>query len=179
MTPLLDKNNAIASVITREGGYVNNPADRGGETMYGITQATARAYGYQGAMAQLPLEVAVNIYSALYWQPLQLDTIASCSAELAVNLLDYGVNSGVGRATKDLQRLLNLLSTQTLSVDGVMGTQTLQALNSLYLQRGATGMHVLAQALNGLRMTFCIGLAETNSSQDVFIYGWLSRIVNL
>lgn len=32
----------LDDLIKREGGYVNNPADRGGATKYGITEAVAR-----------------------------------------------------------------------------------------------------------------------------------------
>lgn len=33
----------IDAVIDREGRYVNHPADRGGPTCWGITEAVARA----------------------------------------------------------------------------------------------------------------------------------------
>ena len=40
-------------------------------------------------------------------------------------------------------------------------------------------MNVLAHAVNGLRIAFCVGITEDNESQEVFAFGWLSRIVNL
>ena len=40
----------LDELIKREGGYVNNPADRGGATKYGITEAVARANGFKGNM---------------------------------------------------------------------------------------------------------------------------------
>ncbi len=52
----------LEELIKREGGYVNNPADRGGATKYGITEAVARANGYKGNMKDLPLDVAKSIY---------------------------------------------------------------------------------------------------------------------
>ena len=48
----------LDELIKREGGYVNNPADRGGATKYGITQAVARENGWNGNMKDLPLEFA-------------------------------------------------------------------------------------------------------------------------
>ncbi|MFX8535331.1 glycosyl hydrolase 108 family protein, partial [Acinetobacter baumannii] len=48
----------LDELIKREGGYVNNPADRGGATKYGITQAVARTNGFKGSMKDLPLDVA-------------------------------------------------------------------------------------------------------------------------
>ena len=44
----------IDGLIEREGGYVNHPADKGGPTCFGITEAVARAHGYAGAMRSLP-----------------------------------------------------------------------------------------------------------------------------
>ena len=46
----LDADALIEAVIDREGRYVNHPADRGGATCWGITEAVARAEGYVGAM---------------------------------------------------------------------------------------------------------------------------------
>ncbi|MBN8892729.1 MAG: hypothetical protein J0H91_20790, partial [Rhodospirillales bacterium] len=66
----------IDSVIGREGRYSADPADRGGATAWGITEAVARAEGWTGAMAELPREVAVSIYRRRYWQAPGLDRIA-------------------------------------------------------------------------------------------------------
>ncbi|MEO7787654.1 MAG: glycosyl hydrolase 108 family protein, partial [Sphingomicrobium sp.] len=57
----------VEALIEREGGYVALPADRGGPTRFGITEAVARAHGYGGAMAQLPRDEAAAIYRRLYW----------------------------------------------------------------------------------------------------------------
>ena len=49
----------IDALIEREGGYSNHPADKGGPTCFGITEAVARAHGYAGAMRNLPRDEAV------------------------------------------------------------------------------------------------------------------------
>ena len=51
----------LEDLIKREGGYVNNPADRGGATKYGITEAVARTNGFKGNMKDLPLDVQSNL----------------------------------------------------------------------------------------------------------------------
>ena len=56
----------IDGVIGREGRYSNNPADTGGETMWGITIAVARANGYNGPMKAMPRDVAKSIYMNKY-----------------------------------------------------------------------------------------------------------------
>ena len=43
----------ITVLIQREGGYTNNPNDKGGETNFGITVAVARAFGYTGPMTSM------------------------------------------------------------------------------------------------------------------------------
>ena len=42
----MDVEELIDELIEREGGYANHPADRGGPTRFGITEAVARAHGY-------------------------------------------------------------------------------------------------------------------------------------
>src|SRR5690349_1456205 len=59
---IFDVDRLIDALIDREGGYVNHPADKGGPTCFGITEAVARAHGYRGAMRDLPRDEAVGIY---------------------------------------------------------------------------------------------------------------------
>ena len=66
----------IDGLLEREGGFVNNPADKGGLTCFGITEAVARANGYRGAMRQLPQNEAAAIYRRLYWLRPRFDEIA-------------------------------------------------------------------------------------------------------
>ena len=47
------KEGIIASKTDIEGGYVNDPDDKGGETCHGVTLTTAREYGYKGKMKDL------------------------------------------------------------------------------------------------------------------------------
>lgn len=56
----------LDELIKREGGYVNNPADRGGATKYDITETVARANGFKGNMRDLPLDEAKAIYRKNY-----------------------------------------------------------------------------------------------------------------
>ena len=50
MDDQIDADRLIDALIEREGGYVDHPADKGGPTCFGITEAVARAHGYRGAM---------------------------------------------------------------------------------------------------------------------------------
>ncbi|MGK7253311.1 glycoside hydrolase family 108 protein [Acinetobacter baumannii] len=106
----------LDELIKREGGYVNNPADRGGATKYGITEAVARENGYKGSMKDLPLDVAKSIYKQQYWTAPRFDQVNAVSSAVAEELLDTGVNCGTGFAKPLLQRALNLLRTMAKQV---------------------------------------------------------------
>ncbi|WP_234888367.1 glycoside hydrolase family 108 protein [Aeromonas veronii] len=175
----------IDEVIQREGGdkFTDRAEDRGGPTRWGVTQATARQFGYAGNMRDYPKDEAVKVYTS-YWDQLQLSSIEVIDADLATYLFDYGVNSGPGRAAKDLQRLLNVLNDrqklyQDVKADGAIGPRSLSALESYITARGTGGKRLLAEAVNSLRIAHCITLAERQESQEANAYGWLSRVCNL
>lgn len=178
------KNHLIESLIEREGGYVNDPTDRGGETMYGITKNTARQHGYKGEMRDLPYELAFMIYESTYWAPLKLDDIYNISDALTEQLFDFAVNSGVSTAAKSLQRVLNVLNNRQslysdLKTDGVFGSVSLSALAAYINNRKQAGVKVLIESIRAQRITFCINIAANDESQEKYTYGWLSRVVNL
>ena len=66
-----DFNKAFDRVIGHEGGYVNHPSDPGGETNWGVTRNTARAYGYNGDMRAMTREQAKPIYKTGFWDRIQ------------------------------------------------------------------------------------------------------------
>lgn len=182
MHPL--KKQLIAELIEREGGYINHPADRGGPTKYGVTQAVARAHGWTGDMRDMPIQVAEDIYADAYWNPNRLDVVVEVSEKLALFMFDYGVHSGTSRAGRDLQRLLNVLNRVErdyfdIVADGLVGPATLGALDSFFASRGREGVGVLESAYNGLRQAFMVELSEAKESQEAFTYGWLKRVFEL
>lgn len=170
-------NGIIEDVLANEGGYVNDPRDAGGETMYGITIATARANGYQGKMRDLPRETAFEIYKRRYVVAPGFDRIAAISMPVAAELVDTGVNMGPAVAGKFLQRALNALNNQgkdfaDLTVDGIVGAGTQAALSAFLRKRGAEGETVLLAALNALQGERYISLGEARQANEAFMYGW-------
>ncbi|MCL6728699.1 glycoside hydrolase family 108 protein [Sphingomonas hankyongi] len=171
----------IDAVLDREGGYVNHPADKGGPTCFGITEAVARAHGYRGQMRQLPREEAVAIYRRLYWLRPLFDQIASRSTRVAAELFDTGVNMGPTVAATFLQRALTALNRNgkdyaDLVPDGRVGTQTLAALDAFLGARGkANGETVLLRALEALQGERYLRLAERRPANEAFLYGWLAN----
>lgn len=171
----------VEQLIEREGGYVNNPADRGGPTCFGITQEVARANGYYGAMRQFPRDEAVAIYTRLYWLRPRYDAVARIAPLVAAELFDSGVNMGPAVATIFLQRALTALNRNgtdypDLVPDGRVGPATLAALSAFIAKRGsAGGQTVLLRALEALQGERYLRLAERRPANEAFLYGWLAN----
>jgi lysozyme family protein len=114
---------ALRLVLAHEGGYVNHPADPGGETNFGVTKAVYDAYRARKNLKARSVKAitkaeSAEIYRAQYWDAVRGDQLPA-GVDYAV--FDYAVNSGPGRAVKDLQRALGCM------VDGVVGVATLAA----------------------------------------------------
>lgn len=177
----MNRDSIINEIIRVEGGYVNDPADSGGETNFGITEAVARAHGYNGPMVNMPRDVAFDIYVAKYWDAVKGDQLVGLSTVVAEEVVDTSVNMGPGRAGKFLQRALNVLNNRSdlyadLKVDGTIGNATLTALAAYLEERSEIP---LARALNCLQGSFYIELAERREKDERFVYGWLRNRVIL
>jgi lysozyme family protein len=170
----------LDELIEREGGYVNHPADRGGPTRFGITEAVARAHGYGGAMAELPRDEAAAIYRRLYWLRPKFDEVAKRSPSLAAELFDTGANMGPAVAATFLQRALTALNRNgkdypDLVPDGRIGERTLAALDAFLKVRGGGGEAVILRALEVLQGERYLRLAERRPANEAFLYGWLAN----
>ncbi|MHB8406304.1 MAG: glycoside hydrolase family 108 protein [Gammaproteobacteria bacterium] len=168
MTPF---QTALFFVLREEGGYVDNPADHGGPTNQGITQATYDSYRRStGKSAETVALIAppevLDIYSEMYWLP------AHCQAlplTLAVCHFDWTVNHGVTGAIRTLQQVLSV------EEDGVFGPMTAAALQSA----GAQDLPALIESYLELRRQWYQNFVSRDPSQDQFLEGWLSRVNRL
>jgi len=144
--------NLITDVIRREAGYSNHPADRGGPTKYGITQATLSSWrGYAVTPAEveaLTIPEARQIYRAVFFRGLEGVT----DSRVLEFLFDYAVNSGTGRAVKALMV--------------VLGAQKL----------GAVDQATLFWPLICERLDNFLRIIGNDHSQAVFATGWANRI---
>ena len=171
-------------LIRREGGYSNHPADRGGPTIYGITEQVARAFGYMSDMRSMPRQTAVTIYKSRYWTGPRFDQVAGICPAIGDELFDAGINMGVATAGRFLQRVLNVLNRGAvdypdIGTDGNVGPMTLAALKGFRAKRGAEGGEVLRKALDGLQCARYVEIAEANKSQEAFAWGWLANRVGV
>ena len=176
----MDVDTLINELIGREGGYSNHPADRGGATRWGITEAVARAHGYRGSMRDFPREDAAAVYRRLYWLRPRFDRVAEHAPRVAAELFDTGVNMGPAVATGFLQRALNALNRGAsdyadIAVDRKIGPRTLAALEGFIARRGSNGETVLLKALEALQGERYLSLAERRPGNEAFLYGWLAN----
>jgi len=174
----------LSDVIQAEGGYVNDAADRGGETRWGITASTARAYGYTGPMTTLSEATARAIYRAMYVDAPRFGDIVAIAPDIGAKLVDTGVNMGTATAAAFLQRWLNAFNdTGTryaeLVVDGQVGNKTLDALRAFLRWRGPMGTTALLKGINSSQGDRYLDICEANRTQRRFAFGWVLNRVGM
>lgn len=154
-----------AFVLEREGGYCNRKADKGGPTNKGVTLTTYRSvFGQSKTVEDLKRITDAEweyIFKKFYWDKCKADYIQDKS--VAFILVDWAYNSGVKTAVTHLQRIVKT------TADGIMGKQTLQAVNT-------RSPLPLFGALKQDRIAFYKARAAKNPSQKVFLKGWLNRV---
>lgn len=125
---------SLSLVLAHEGGFTNNPKDPGGATNKGVTQAVYDAYRRNKSLPTQSVRLISNtelndIYKQQYW------IVAGCNllpSGIDYAVFDYAVNSGPGRAIKDLQRTINDVGKEmglSVGVDSDFGQQTLDGAN--------------------------------------------------
>jgi len=159
----------IPQVLRWEGGFVNDPLDRGGATNKGVTIATWKCMGYDNDkdgdidIADLKLmsdEQAFQIMKRGYWDRWKADQINNQS--VAEQLVDWVWGSGVW-GIKLPQHILNV------TPDGIVGPKTIEAVNN-YNQKD---LHFL---IKQNRIIFINGIVQRDKSQMRFYKGWMNRI---
>lgn len=155
---------AVEFVLLHEGGYVFNHDDPGGETNFGISKRTHPNVD----IANLTREEAKEIYRKEFW--IQLPFAALTDQATCNKLFDMCVNLGFHRAVTIAQEAAHFLGVP-LQADGVMGVNTVLALNGL--SEGSAG-ELLAEIKK--RLTGFYGrLVAQRPSSEVFLKGWLNR----
>ncbi|MCG1019773.1 MULTISPECIES: glycoside hydrolase family 108 protein [Burkholderiaceae] len=145
---------AFDKLIGNEGGYSNNPHDPGGETMWGVTQRVARAWGYTGPMRELPRETAKQIAKALYWDPLHCDRY---DARVAFQIFDANYNGG--------HVVIWMQQASGAFADGKLGPKTIAAVQ-------AVDPELFIMRFIAARLTYLTALQTWPS----FGRGWARRI---
>ncbi len=157
-------NAALDFVFENEGGFSNNPFDRGGPTNLGITQETLAKFRgrpvSEDDIRNLTSNEAMKIYHAFYWAPLALDQVVFSA--LCIMFFDQAVNRGVVTVARQMQNLVGVKE------DGLVGPVTIAAINSK--EPYALGI----QFFKKTQLSYA-QIIRRAPDQAVFLYGWLAR----
>ena len=153
---MADFNKAIEKTLVNEGGYVNDPSDRGGETNYGISKRSYPNVDIQN----LTVAGAKEIYKRDYWDRLRADEIGS--QQVAFELFDTAVNMGVRTASKLIQSCVGS------HPDGVIGNMTLQNINT-------TDEELLLLRFKLSKVARYTYLAKKRPANRKYLLGWINR----
>lgn len=158
---------ALEYLLEEEGGWSDHKADKGGATMYGVTQAV---YDVYRKAIHLPLQSVRNItqseaqslYDSSYWR------LASCDKlpwPISYLVFDAAVNSGPSRAVRWMQAGLGVKS------DGRVGPATLKRAQQVVESGdGQALLQIVDQ-----RVQFLADLVKRSPSQNAFLLGWWRR----
>lgn len=198
---------AVDELLVVEGGHVNDPVDKGGETKFGISLRFLAAEGtfdddgdgkadfdldmdgdIDGAdIRKLTIGDARYLYYRCFWKPLGCESFARPIGEM---LFDQGVNGGMTAAKKMLQRAVNTCLMEAkvkmgsnsapdqLKVDGGLGDKTREAIIWV-LKYPAMGMQAIIQAYRAAVRERYRNIVARYPSQQRFLRGWLARAERL
>lgn len=156
---------AIDRLLKLEGGYVNDSADPGGETNFGICK---RSYPNVD-IKHLTREEAAEIYFHDWWEKYGYAKINSDA--IAFRLLDQAVVSGPHSAHMVLQRAVNeMMGYPYLLADGVLGPKSVAAVNDL--TPTSTSRRLLITAHQREAISFFRSLNKRR-----FLQGWINRVM--
>lgn len=158
-----DVESLIEGVVDREGGFVDDPVDRGGATKFGITQKTLQS-ARGGKVSKedvkgLTKAEAGDIYREEFYIKPKIDQLPDSIKE---QVFDFAVNSGPGNAIKAIQKLAGV------KADGVIGPQTIKAVEE-----------VRPSDILTARLEFFARIVERDPKQAKFLRGWNKRAIEV
>ncbi len=148
--------NVIGKTSRNEGGYVNDPKDRGKETKYGISK---KWYPNEDIRNLTPQRAQAILYKD-YWLKPKINQLPDV---YQYPVFDNGVVQGPGASIKHIQ------SAAGAGVDGIIGSNTINALNS-----HSDSQRVLNRFQNNVQGRYD-EIVENDSSQKRYRDGWRNR----
>jgi lysozyme family protein len=152
---------AIRKTLIHEGGFVDDPADPGGATKYGITQKDLPDVDISAITEQQ----AIDYYKQHYVKDLYSQI---SSQEVGEKIFDMGVLFGVGEAVKLLQLTLKPAFPE-VTVDEQFGPTTLNAVNQ-------SDDASLLQAYKTSLVAYTLRIVLNKPKENKFVNGWGTRI---
>lgn len=189
---MANANILLPFILRWEGGFVNDPTDRGGATNKGVTITTWRQVGYDkdgdGDIDVDDLKLLTNedvrdrVLVPHYWNRWKADTIND--QKIANILVDWVWASG-SHGIKIPQRLLGV------NVDGIVGPKTVEAVNfadpkslflAIYDERVKFINNIVERSVSEYEKKIGRKATETELlkyTQKRFRKGWLNRLSEL
>lgn len=158
---------AFKRLLQYEGGYTNDPKDRGNWTtgVIGKGECKGTKYGIS-AMAYPDLDIknltenqAKEIYKKVYWTDIGLDKLEPC---LAVQVFDAAVQHGTKVSVRLLQEIIGV------NTDGILGAGTLSTIQFL-------NQKVLSYKYIARRLKYYVSLRVFTT----YGKGWINRMASL
>lgn len=177
---------AIGVLLKHEGGISNNPDDPGGLTKFGISLRFAKGelaadldhdgfkdgdFNHDGQIDEddirsMSVVDAFRIYKRYWWDKFHYELITN--QDVATKMLDCSVNMGASQAHKLAQRACNDCGVMPLIVDGLFGSHSIAALNSI------DGQKWLAAMCKQQKLFYDTIIAK-NPKLESFRAGWYKR----
>ena len=154
-----------------ERGFVNNPADKGGPTKYGITKKDLEKIKGRpvtdAEVEALDKDDTMEFYRKEYWEQLSCDKLTQY--EVALSLFDSCILFGIRPVSLYSQMALVVCGFSELQIDGKIGPLSIECFNLVDPQKFCLAyVKLLNQKIDHI--------LNASPSQKVFEHGWRSRI---
>jgi lysozyme family protein len=166
-----------------EGGFVNDPHDNGGATNFGLSSKFLNSLNLSGnpilkaldenhdgvieniEIKDMKSEDAKEIFRFYWWLDNHYDKLDN--QDLANNVFDFAVHAGSHKANTLLQQTINAQSSDKITEDGIIGTNTVEAANNT---------DNLLELYKSKRKLYYMLVVKNNPSQQKYLHGWLNRV---
>lgn len=158
-----------AFLRAKKRGFADDPDDRGGATMVGVTIGTYRSYcKYKGKkvpsvtdLKNISYKEWRDIIHTMFWSKWKADLIED--QNVANMIVDWVWASGQGIGIKRVQKILGV------TADGIVGPKTIAAVN-------AQNPKELFKKVYDGRAAHFNAIVKANPSQKKWLKGWMNRI---
>ena len=176
---MVDFEPALKATLRSEGGYVNDPADPGGETYCGVARKMNAKWDGWVTIDTLkkkpnfPKNLAddedlrrqiASFYEVNYWHRVRAESLTD--QNVAESIFDFAVNAGPGTSIKLAQ-----LAANVSPADGVMSDATLAAINAM-----SPELFIAKFSLN--KVARYVSICEKRADSKKFFFGWVRRTLD-